>query len=252
MTSIDIQWKQLLWDCYHHGKTYKKDDAQVKELLGNYIHLERPQDIGLPFNKKIDNSVEFLSNIKKGFYDIEGYPLKNEALYDYVTSFNDDSQIYCSDAEVLDLLQIEKLPFVYTYPERLLHSLYNVTQNTININGDYINQIDVIINRLKNNLGSNRAVATLYHPGIDKERIDIPCLNWLQATVREGKLDLHCVFRSNDLYGAWPANMYLLTYLGLFLAEDIEENICFNSIHYHSSSLHIYENDLPTVKNILK
>ena len=251
MTSIDIQWKQLLWDCYHHGHTYKKDDSKVRELLGNYIYLERPQDIGLPFNKKIDDPNTFLEYIKKGFYNIEGYPLKNDALHDYVTTFHNDSQVYCSDKELLESLHIKENPFVYTYPERLLHSLYNTTDETIKPDINYINQIDIIKNRLKNNLGSNRAVATLYHPGLDGDRIDIPCLNWLQATVRENKLELHCVFRSNDLYGAWPSNMYLLTYLGLLITNDFD-TLCFNGIHYHSSSLHIYETDLPAVKKILR
>ena len=80
-------------------------------------------------------------------------------------------------------------------------------------------------------------MATLYQPGRDLEREDIPCLNWLQATIRDNKLELHCMFRSNDLYGAWPSNMYLLTYLGLWLCEQfVDEEITFKGIHYHSSS----------------
>ena len=114
MTLIDIQWMQLLWDCFHHGRTYKKDDSEVRELLGNYGFLERPQDIGLPFNKKIDNPDRFLSYIKKGFYNIQGYPLKNDALHDYVTTFHNDSQVYCSDKEVLESLHIKENPFIYT------------------------------------------------------------------------------------------------------------------------------------------
>ena len=251
MASIDIQWKQLLWDCYHHGHTYKKDDSEVRELLGNYVYLERPQDIGLPFNRKINTSKEFLTNLKKGFYNVQGYMMKDDGLYDYVTSFEDDSQVYCSDKELLESLHIDTTPFVYTYPERLMHSLYNVNNGTISPDIEYINQIDFILSRLKNNEGSNRAVATLYHPGIDNNRTDIPCLNWLQATIRNNELELHCMFRSNDLYGAWPANMYLLTNLGLKIAEEID-NACFNGIHYHSSSLHIYKTDLPAVQKILR
>lgn len=243
MVSIDTHWKQLLWDCYHHGHSYRKDDAQVKELLGNYVFLERPQDIDIPIHEKVDNLDVFMDRMKKGLYNLQGYPLKNEALADYVNSFNKNSLIYCSDDESREKLHIETIPFVYTYPERLLH---------MPSSDEFIDQFDIIASRLRKNQGSNRAVATLYQPFLDGTRTDIPCLNWLQATIRDDKLELHCIFRSNDLFGAWPSNMYLLTFLGLWLVEELQDpNLTFNGIHYHSSSLHIYEIDLSTVKEVL-
>lgn len=242
MVSIGLQWKQLLWECYHKGEDVQKDDSVIRELLGNYVVIERPQDIGLPFNKKIDSVYDYIENMKKGLYDIGGYPFKGEALCDYVNSWNDRSKI--------DIDRDNKESFVYTYPERLLKHP-TVGQYS------FINQFDVMLERFwLNHLGSNRAVAVLYNPGLDYNQEDIPCLNWLQATVRNGNLDLHCMFRSNDLYGAWPSNMYLLTFLGLWLAEELNieypnQNIVFNQIHYHSSSLHIYETDLDFVEKIL-
>ena len=249
MVSLDITWQQLLWNCYHHGKVVKKDDSEIKELMGNYIFIERPQDIPLPFNKKINSTYDFAEGIKKGLYDIPDYPIKGEALYDYVVSWNDDNQVVL-DQETREEMGLEGKPFVYTYPERVLRQ-WTVSDNHP-LGGNYfIDQFNVMWKRLTNNFGSNRAVATLYNPGLDKERVDIPCLNWLQATVRDCKLELHCMFRSNDLYGAWPSNMYLLTFFGLWLCENFIEEISFNGIHYHSSSLHIYKTDLPAVKNIL-
>lgn len=254
MVSIGLQWRQALWECYHKGENTHKDDANIKELLGNYISIERPQDIGLPFNKKINTIKEYMENMQKGLYDIEGYPLKGQALHDYVNSWNDRDKI--------EIDRNSKQSFVYTYPERLLRQFTStVTPKKYDkINSEdffYINQFDVMLDRLINNIGSNRAVATLYNPGLDFEEEDIPCLNWLQATIRDDKLELHCMFRSNDLYGAWPSNMYLLTFLGLWLTEEINRdypnnNITFNKIHYHSSSLHIYETDLDAVKKILE
>ena len=242
MASLDLLWKQLLWDCYHHGHDYTKDDSKVRELLGNYYFIERPQDIGLPFNKKVNNPDDFLNNIKNGLHNLQGYPIKDDALLSYVISWNDEKQIYCSDKEHLDEMGIEEPPFVYTYPERVLHWKYC---------NKWVNQVNIVLNRLKNNIGSNRAAMTLYHPGLDAERKDIPCLNWLQATVRHHRLELHCIFRSNDLYGAWPANMLFLTYLGLQISHELGDDVYFNGIHYHSSSLHIYHTDLPAVKEVL-
>lgn len=243
MVSINIEWQQLLWNCYHHGKIVEKDDSEIKELMGNYVFLERPQDISPPINRKVDDTLKFIDCMKKGVYDLPNYPIKGEALSDYVLSWNDDDKIYL-DEDSRKEKNLSGIPFVYTYPERLLRQL--------SFDGEYIDQFNVIYNRLVNNYGSNRAVATLYNPGIDLDKIDIPCLNWLQATIRDNKLELHCMFRSNDLYGAWPSNMYLLTFLGLWLSEQfINEKITFNGIHYHSSSLHIYKTDIDAVKEIL-
>ena len=49
--------------------------------------------------------------------------------------------------------------------------------------------------------------------------------------------------------------MYFLTFFGLNITNNINKiedtNITFNGIHYHSSSLHIYETDLDDVRRIL-
>ena len=249
MVSLDIYWKQLLWNCYHHGESVKKDDSQIKELMGNYLFIERPQDIPLPFNKKVNSTYDFINNMKKGLYDLPNYPIKGEALIDYVLSWEDDDKIIL-DSETREKIGLKGSPFVYTYPERLLRQLVVSDENSFK--NLFIDQFKVVYERLEKNFGSNRAVATLYNPGLDCKRTDIPCLNWLQATIRNNNLELHCMFRSNDLYGAWPSNMYLLTYLGLWLSEQfVDETILFNGIHYHSSSLHIYQTDIDMVENIL-
>ena len=36
-------------------------------------------------------------------------------------------------------------------------------------------------------------------------REDIPCLNWMQALIHDDCLTLHIMFRSNDIYQAFPA-----------------------------------------------
>ena len=252
MTHLSIQWYKLLWDCYHHGRKLTKDDSAIIELMGNYVFLERPQDITGPLHQEIDDSVKFVENMKKGLYNISGYPIKDEALYQYVTSWCDKKQIYNADNHLLEALGYStENKFVYTYPERVLHI------PLINENGEqiFVAQDTVMINRLRKNPGTNRAVATLYQAGLDKDRVDIPCLNWLQATIRNNKLELHCMFRSNDLYGAWISNMYFLTFLGLNIVSNInhidDTDLKFNGIHYHSSSLHIYETDLDDVRRIL-
>lgn len=239
--NISEAWENMLYDIYYDGEDYKKDDALIREKLGYFYRLYNPM-LGMGFGSMI-TSQHFIDLVKKGAFDIDGYPIKGIALANYIKSLDNDDFIYLNTNDNRD--------FVYTYPERL-QALWTCDEN-----GSYKfwNQIKVMIERLKNNLGSNRAVATLYQVGLDHDRVDIPCLNWLQFTVRNNRLTLHVVFRSNDIYGAWPSNMYFLTYLGLKVQEKLQEeypSVVFSDINYHVSSAHIYHTDLDAVKKVVK
>ena len=206
-------WKELLSEVIYNGKYTYKDDSKIKEVIGVHKQIKNPYS-----NSIINISADkFASYVKEGIFDIAEYPIKGEALFDYVTSLDDEHQIYLDDDG-----------FIYTYSERLQN--YND-----------INQLDVIINRLNKNINSNRAIAVTYNPMVDMNRQDIPCLQLIQALVRNDKLILSVYFRSNDLYGAFPSNMMFLTYLGMKIADKL--GIKFDYIDYHCSSLHVYETD---------
>ena len=122
-------------------------------------------------------------------------------------------------------------------------------------NIQFFNQIEIICNRLKENKGSNRAVATLYSAGLDKDEEHIPCLNWLQALIRDDRLILSVMFRSNDIYNAFPSNMHFITYVGLSITEKLQKyypTLRFDGFYYQCSSAHYYtdECDYETVHNI--
>lgn len=209
-------------------ETYKDSNHHLRESLGNHYFIEDP--LGLKFKIKYKNvtSKSMLEDIKSGRFDMAGNPIKSDALYEYVSSFDveDDSD------------------FVYTYSNRILDHFG-------------INQFDNMKNRLLEAVGSNRAVSVTYDPKIDFNREHIPCLQIVQAIVRDGKLTIHCFFRSNDIFGAFYSNMYYITYMGIKLVEElnkdiINNDIMFGGIHYYSSSAHIYNNDLRAAKKLIK
>lgn len=236
MRNIETQWHHFLKEILENGVEHTKDDGdKLKESLVNHCMITNP----LGFNNNI-SSKKFLELVKDGAFDIKDYPLNGEALYNYVSSLDNSEQIY------LD----KKDGFIYTYPERLQNIMLVNRENIIG----YHNQFGIMLTRLKKSKGSNRAVATLYSAGLDKNEQDIPCLNWLQATIRDNKLLLHVMFRSNDCYGAFPSNMLFLSYLGLRLVEELYDtypSLVFEGINYNSTSLHIYEPDIPQAKKIL-
>lgn len=229
MASIDTFWAYYLNDIYRFGEFHKKDDSLIMELRGYHIKIKNPLYSVASVDSVLKDTDLYLKCIKDGAFNIENYPIMDEALYEYVTAWDKEDMIMCDN-------------FVYTYPERLFNYNYAIHQE---------NQYHIILNRLKNNIGTNRGVAVLYNPMIDSDAEDIPCLNWLQATVRNNKLILHCMFRSNDIYGAWPSNMYLLSYLGMKLSDDLGDNIIFEGIDYHCSSAHYYKTDEDAVKKVI-
>ena len=85
-----------------------------------------------------------------------------------------------------------------------------------------IDQLDAVINKLRKNPHTRRAVIVLWNPLIDNFVEEVPCLNLLSFLLREGKLNLTAVFRSNDMVGAWPANAYALIRLLEYACTEIK------------------------------
>lgn len=231
MNSIKRAWRDILFDIYKNGYIHKKDDAEIKEIVGVHKYLKNPaiNVLSDTLNMEIypKDSNDYLKKIESGNYDIEGYPIRGVALAEYVKSINNK----------------DKQGFVYTYPNRL-------QAHFINENG-LINQIEVAIKRLRNNLGTNRAVGVLYNPDVDsfeednsdKLVEDIPCWNHFQFLVREDILDIHVTFRSNDILHGFYSNMMLITYLGMRVTEILNEqypNLKFGGIYYNCVSAHYY------------
>ena len=105
MLSINQCYLDFVKKILNQGKeTYKDSNHHLKESLGNFYVIDDP--LNLKFVAKYQHMTTdmMLNEIKSGKYDIEGCPIKSDALYEYVKSFeNSDDQ-----------------GFVYTYPNRIL------------------------------------------------------------------------------------------------------------------------------------
>ena len=242
MNNIENVWRNLLHHTLSKGSLNQKDDAEVIEIIGVHQFIDSSY-ANVPYSA-IVTANQFSEAVRYGTFDIDGYPLKSEALADYVMSIEDDDKIYLTNDD----------SFVYTYPERLR----NYYPHKIETDDEYLNavsQLDVILERLIDNPGSNRAIAITYIPHWDWNRTDIPCLQIVQGLIRDNQLTLSVFFRSNDLYGAFPSNMMFLTYLGMRFCDVLREyypSILFKGIDYHCSSLHIYKTDLKQAEKIIE
>ena len=247
MSSIKHVWRKILKDIYEKGEKHHKDDAEIKEILNISVFIDNPGVYMGPVKGTLSRG-SFLAGIRQGYYDIDGYEIKGEALADYVESIDNPKRIHIDYDEGSD--------FVYTYPERL--KAIPVAPKYDNFMVEQENQLEHIIERLRMNKGSNRAVATLYNVGLDPYWIDdIPCLNWMQALIRDDMLYLAVMFRSNDIYNAFPSNMFLLMNIGYYITEELQKeypNLYFVGIYYNCTSAHYYT-DVVTddiIKEIIK
>lgn len=249
MSSIEAIWRQIMKDIYTKGHIHHKDDAEIKEILNISGFIDNPVKYAFPAAIKDSLSrQDFLDGIRAGYYDIDKYNMKGDALADYVESL-----------ENWDLIKIDyndDSAFVYTYPERLRK--IPVAPKFDNFMVETEDQLEHMIERLKENKGSNRAVATLYNVGLDPYFIDdIPCLNWLQALIRDDDLYIAVMFRSNDIYNAFPSNMLFLMNIGMYITEKLQEKypkLVFDGVYYNCTSAHYYTNVVTDkiIKEIIK
>ncbi|MDO9522931.1 MAG: thymidylate synthase [Methanocorpusculum sp.] len=92
----------------------------------------------------------------------------------------------------------------------------------LSLNGEiHQDQIQYIIDKLQERPVSRRAVAITWCPPVDEKLVDCPCLQLVQCVVREGKLNMKIVFRSNDMLSAAGSNMFALAKLQEYMAEKI-------------------------------
>lgn len=126
------------------------------------------------------------------------------------------------------------------YGSRLRHY-----HNSWDSNGSYLNlgvdQVQEIYKLLNKDPNTRRAVASIFDPELDYvESKDIPCNNWMQFMIREGKLEMFVAQRSSDiLWGFSGINTFEWSVLQELMASWL--NVGVGNLHYFISSLHLYD-----------
>lgn len=132
------------------------------------------------------------------------------------------------------------LDISYIYGERLF-----------NYNG--IDQIDFIINKLGTNPETRRAVAVLWNPQTDAENPHGPCLNFLSFNIHHNEVYATIIFRSQDIFKAWPKNTLGLMHLQKHITEELNKRYGKQykpgKFTITSISAHIYSEDWAEAKN---
>jgi thymidylate synthase len=114
-----------------------------------------------------------------------------------------------------------------------------------------VDQLAHVVDLLKEDPTTRRAVLAIYDPAIDTEPgKDIPCNNWVHLLPRDGVLHAHVAIRSNDLMWGWSGiNSFEWTQLLTVVAG--LTGLKRGSITFSISSLHLYEHHWDKARTIL-
>ncbi len=133
------------------------------------------------------------------------------------------------------------------------------SDNNETLNGAYgfrllkyfeINQLEKAISELNGNRESRRVVLTMYSPDdLNKNSKDIPCNTTIYLKIKDNKLDITILNRSNDLYLGVPYNVFVFYLLQLYIAEKVNSDIGTQT--HFTDSLHLYTKDLEKVEKII-
>ncbi|GHU64718.1 hypothetical protein AGMMS49983_11040 [Clostridia bacterium] len=111
-------------------------------------------------------------------------------------------------------------------------------------------QLDFIIEELKREPFSRRAVMSIRDFEIDSQNTHPACLQSIQYFIRDGKLDCSILFRSNDLPEAFFMNAFALIRLQERIADELGVGV--GSYSHRSNSMHAYEKNFAMLDGFVK
>jgi len=115
-----------------------------------------------------------------------------------------------------------------------------------------LNQIDdFIIPLLKSDSTSRRAIVSVYDPIMDSKITmkQVISVTNIYFKIKDGKLNLTFFIRSCDYFIGWPVGLFQMHTIQKYVAEKL--GILTGSITTISTSAHIFEDNLETIKEVI-
>ena len=124
-------------------------------------------------------------------------------------------------------------------------SQYKISYGKLLYDFNGVNQIEWVIDRLRRKRESKSATIALHAPG---DAI-LSCLSLLDFKIRNEELQVTAVYRSQNAFASQPGNLIAIREI----QSDVADSLCCipGSVDLLVASVHIYERDLATVKNVL-
>lgn len=118
-----------------------------------------------------------------------------------------------------------------------------------------VDQIEQVVHKLTQEIDAASAVMSLWDVK-DHDKGGSPCLNHIWLRVLDSELSITAIFRSNDMFAAWPANAMGLRALQQHICEQIQQRsphkLRLGPLITISQSAHIYEDTWENVDLLIK
>jgi thymidylate synthase len=126
---------------------------------------------------------------------------------------------------------------------------------------DVVSQLDMVIDELRKDPDSRRAVMHINEPAdllraVSSGSKDVPCTMSLQLLVRDRRLHMHVLMRSNDAVWGMPYDVFSFTCLQEAFLYMLQEGGIpvddLGSYHHTAGSLHLYETHYGMAEEVSK
>lgn len=181
------------------------------------------------------------------------YPLDEPRISRLIPCGQRELQKYCMEITdgIMDF-EVEKGNWAYTYHDRMTnfpaghmidwecHEKYEFG----------VNQLAFVVEELKRNPHSRRAVITIRSARDIDVNAEPACLQHIQFFIRNGRLDMMVMFRSNDAVKA--------TFMNAFALIKLQEEVAFElgvpvgTYTHRANSFHVYERDFELLHSYVK
>jgi thymidylate synthase len=126
--------------------------------------------------------------------------------------------------------------------------VYNAAQ--ISRGDGAVDQINIVLAKLKVDPSSRHAVVMMWDPGTDLivKQKNVPCPVMFTLNVIHGRLNLHLIIRSNDMVLGFPTDVAGFALLQHILAQKLGVS---PGVYTHSiSNAHVYENQMYAIEEM--
>lgn len=236
--NLSDAWLKAITQLYLHGEDYivgKFADAKTKDLP-LVIHVNNTGNE--PLIHEAAPKAEFKDKYDNQFIDGKNVDSDNEFISTY----------YSRLKHRYDCKLISNLPNVAEDKE-----LKQATKNCKDCELVVIDQIEEAIKLLQADptLRSVDLVTWMPYKDLDlKKSPNSPSLILIQPRINKRKLDFFVVFKSQDIYAAFPSNSYALYKLQEYMAKRL--NIELGSYTQFNVSAYIYDNEIDRVEELLR
>ena len=211
-------------DVYEHGLNVEARGTKQKEMCFYGLTLEDPTDLLISYPSRKFNPT---------------YAITEWLWY---LSRNRSTVNIGKMAKIWDMIKDENEECESNYGEYLFS----------------IGQWDWVINELTSDPDARRATIAINQPYHKKANpLDIPCTQYIQFFIRNGRLDMGVYMRSNDVIFGFCNDLFTFALFHQLMFNSLQArqghpmDLQLGEYHHHAGSMHIYERHYDMAKDIM-